>query len=246
VIDDGNASGSGRSDPANRQNMKSLLDNIVWHTLCGPHAAHAIGTNAVRRYAPGFTPFVGFADLDNPDLSALAPYAEPGEQLYCDGWAGVASRDWHIASESILCRMTWDAPAPAGGNAPEAILLDARHASAAFELATLAQPGPFSPRTIELGEYFGVFSEGRLVAMAGGRMCAGRFREISGVCTHPDFRGRGLAGRLVVYLLQRQIQRGELPFLRVMQDNDEVRRFYRRMGFRDYSESVARVFSRSA
>ena len=229
--------------------MNSLLDNIVWHTLCGPHARHAVGTATVRRYAPGFTPFIGFADLADPDLRALAPYVEPHEPLYCDGWAGAAPPGWHIASEAILCRMTWDptlpVPVPVGGNAPEAVVLDARHAPAALELATLAQPGPFSLRTIELGEYIGVFDDGRLVAMAGARCCAGGFSEISGVCTHPDFRRRGLAGRLVVDLLQRRLQRGELPFLRVMRDNDAVRRFYRRMGFRDYSESVARVFWRT-
>jgi ribosomal protein S18 acetylase RimI-like enzyme len=226
--------------------MNALLDNIVWHTLCGPHAVHAVGTDSVRRYAPGFTPFIGFADLARPDLRALASWVEPDERLYCDGWAGVAPPGWQIGSESILCRMTWDGAAPGGIDCAAAVPLDARHAPAALALATLTQPGPFSLRSIELGEYVGVFDRARLVAMAGARTCAGRFREISGVCTHPDFRGRGLAASLVAQLLRRQLQRGELPFLRVMRDNDEVRRFYRRMGFRDYSESVARVFWRSA
>ncbi|HVL09045.1 MAG TPA: GNAT family N-acetyltransferase [Burkholderiaceae bacterium] len=68
--------------------------------------------------------------------------------------------------------------------------------------------------------------------------------EISGVCTHPDFQGRGLATRLVLKLIQRQMQRRETPFLRVMRDNSAVHRLYRRMGFSDYRESVARVISR--
>jgi GNAT superfamily N-acetyltransferase len=226
------------------ENPRNLLDNIVWHTLCGPHAKYATGTATVRRYVPGFSPFVGFADLENPDFSALALYAESGEHLYCDGWAGVVPQGWRIESETTMCRMTWDAAMPSRDEAPEAVLLDSRHAPAAFELATLTRPGPFSLRTIELGEYFGVFDRGRLVAMAGGRICAGGFREITGVCTHPDFQGRRLAKSLMVKLVRRYTLRSEIPFLRVIRDNDEVHRFYQRMGFRDYRESVAREFSR--
>jgi len=223
--------------------MHKLLENIVWHTLCGPHAQYAIGTEKVRRYAQGFTPFVGFADLGHPDLAALTAYVRPGEQLYCDGWGGPIPQDWHLASESTMCKMTWEAPLPVGDNVVEAVLLDIRHASAALALATLTSPGPFSLRTIELGDYLGVFQAGRLVAMAGARLCAGRYREISGVCTHPDFRGRGLARSLILKLIQRHMCCGERTFLRVLRDNDEAYRFYLRMGFRDYRQSVARIFS---
>ncbi|HYD94452.1 MAG TPA: GNAT family N-acetyltransferase [Noviherbaspirillum sp.] len=226
--------------------MSALLDNIVWHTLCGPHAAHAAGSGDARRYLPGFVPFVGFADPAHPALPALASHVEPGELLYCDGWAGAAPPGWTIVSESVLCKMTWDGGIPAANNVPDAAVLDARHAAAALALAALTQPGPFSLKSIALGEYLGVFEGSQLVAMAGARVCAGGFREISGVCTHPGFRGRGLARSLVVMLLRRQTQRGEIPFLRVMRDNGDVSRFYRRLGFRDYRESVARSFSRDA
>ena len=74
-------------------------------------------------------------------------------------------------------------------------------------------------------------------------MFAGTLREISGVCTHPDFQGRGLARRLMNKLICRQMQRGEIPFLHVMHDNSVAHQFYERMGFRDYRESVVRVVS---
>ena len=79
--------------------------------------------------------------------------------------------------------------------------------------------------------------------MAGERMHAGKLREISGVSTHPDFQGRGLARRLMVKLIRRQMQREELPFLHVMSDNKNAHRLYERMGFRDYRESLVRVVS---
>jgi ribosomal protein S18 acetylase RimI-like enzyme len=223
--------------------MKHLLDNIAWHTLFGPHAAYATGTDAARRYAVGFSPIVGFVNPERPDFDALAGYCMPGEHFYCDGWTGDAPVGWRIDAETTLFKMIWEAAVPATDDASDAIRLGAQHASQALELATLTRPGPFGPRTIELGEYFGCFEGERLVAMAGERMHAGTLREISGVCTHPDFQGRGLARRLMVKLIRRQMLRDETPFLHVMRDNTGARRLYERMGFREYRESVVRVVS---
>jgi ribosomal protein S18 acetylase RimI-like enzyme len=139
--------------------------------------------------------------------------------------------------------MIWEADMPASDDAPDAVPLGAEHALQALDLATLTRPGPFGLRTIELGEYFGCFDGKRLVAMAGERMHAGPLREISGVCTHPDFQGRGFARRLMIKLVRRQMQRSETPFLHVMRENDSARELYKRMGFRDYRESVVRVIS---
>lgn len=223
--------------------MLALLDNIVWHTLAGPHAMYSAGTHEARRYATGFPPIVAFPDNLNPNFPALAPYVEPGEQLYCDGWAGLAPGGWRIEAECAMVKMLWAQPMPSTDEVPDPVLLGPQQAAAALELATLMRPGPFSVRTVELGEYFGIFDGTRLVAMAGGRRCAGGFAEISGVCTHPDFQGRGLARYLVAKLIRRQMLRGEKPFLRVVQDNAEAHRLYRRMGFVDYGETVARVIS---
>ena len=221
--------------------MKELLDNIVWHTLAGPHARFAAGTRGARRYAEGFSPIVGFADTTHPDFDALAPYCRPGEPFYCDGWSGVVPAGWRLDAESTMFKMVWEASMPAVDEAPEAIRLGPQHAEQALALATLTRPGPFGPRTLELGEYFGCFDGERLIAMAGERMQAGTLREISGVCTHPDFQGRGLARRLTIKLIRRQLQRGEIPFLHVMRDNGNARRLYERMGFRNYRESAVRV-----
>jgi ribosomal protein S18 acetylase RimI-like enzyme len=225
--------------------MKDLLDNIIWHTLAGPHAKYAVGTDVARRYGRGFSPLVGFADPGQPDFAALAGFCEPGEHFYSDGWTGTAPAGWRIDAESTMFKMVWEAEMPAIDEAPDAVLLGPEHASQALELTTLTRPGPFGPRTIELGDYFGYFDGQRLMAMAGERLCAGTLREISGVCTHPDFQGRGLARRLMLKLIRRQMWRSESPFLHVMRDNVGARRLYERMGFRNYRETVVRVVSPS-
>jgi len=224
--------------------MTPLLDNIAWHTLAGPHAKYAAGSGNARRYAGGFSPILGFADARDPDFAAIAPFCEPAEHFYCDGWSGRVAAGWRVDAESTMFKMIWDADMPAVDEAPEAVPLGPSHASQALELAALTRPGPFGPRTIELGEYFGCFEGTRLVAMAGERMHPGTLREISGVCTHPDFQGRGFARRLMLKLVRRQLRRAETPFLHVMRDNAGARRLYARMGFRDYRESVVRVVSR--
>jgi ribosomal protein S18 acetylase RimI-like enzyme len=223
--------------------MKHLLDNIAWHALSGPHTNYAAGTNDARRYAPGFSPIVGFADTQNPNFDALVSYCKPDEHFYCDGWSGATPAGWRVEDETTMFKMVWEIPMPETDEAPEAVRLGPEHAPQAIELATLTRPGPFGLRTIELGEYFGCFEGERLVAMAGERMHAGKLREISGVCTHPDFQGCGLARRLMVKLIRRQMQRDESPFLHVMRANTSAHRLYERMGFRNYRESVIRVVS---
>jgi GNAT superfamily N-acetyltransferase len=222
-----------------------LLDNITWHTLTGPHARFAAGNDAARRYAAGFSPIVGFADIARPDFAALEAVCASGEHFYSDGWSGAVPNGWRIDADGHMFKMIWDAPAPERDEAPDAVPLGPEHAEQALELATLTRPGPFGPRTIELGEYFGYFQGTRLVAMAGERMCAASWREISGVCTHPDFQGRGYGRRLMLKLVLRQLERNERPFLHVMSANHGARSLYARMGFREYRESVVRVISRS-
>jgi ribosomal protein S18 acetylase RimI-like enzyme len=220
------------------------LDNIMWNCMSGPHACYTVGSGDVRRYAPGFSPIVGSRDPQRPDFDTLAGFCEPGESFYVDIWAGVAPTGWRIDREAHMFKMIWDAPAPPAEAAPDAIPLEPGHASQALELATLTNPGPFGIRTPELGEYFGYFDGGRLIAMAGERLCAGHLHEISGICTHPDYQGRGLAKQLTRKLVDRQLRRGKTPFLHVMSHNTTARALYTKMGFREYRETVVRVVTR--
>jgi len=222
----------------------NLLDNIMWNCMSGPHAHFAVGAGEVRRYAPGFSPIIGCRNPEQPDFRTLEQFCEPGETFYVDIWSGSAPAGWQITREARMYKMVWDAPAPEADAAPDALPLRPEHAPQAVELAKLTNPGPFGIRTPELGEYFGYFEGDRLVAMAGERMCAGNLHEISGICTHPDYQGRGLARKLTLKLVHRQSRRGKTSFLRVMSHNAPARALYARMGFRDYRETVVRVIRR--
>jgi GNAT superfamily N-acetyltransferase len=223
-----------------------LLDNIMWHVLTGPHARYSAGGATARRYASGFSPILGFADAEHPDFDALREHAAIGEHFYCGDWSGPVPAGWTLDAQTTMFQMLWTGEAPADEPAPDAISLGRAHARAALELAELTRPGPFGLRTLELGEYFGVFEGERLVAMAGERMTAGPWREISGVCTRPEHQGKGLARRLMLKLVRRELARGERPFLHVMRANESAHALYQRMGFADHRETTVRVVTRSA
>ncbi|MDB5858997.1 MAG: acetyltransferase [Ramlibacter sp.] len=225
--------------------MTDHLHNVFWSALNGPQAHLACGSDTARRYARGYTPLLGFADPQAPDFAALAPFCEAGEQFYCADWTGPAQPGWKVDLEASMYRMAWDAEMPGDDAAPESVPLRAEQVDQAVQLAALTRPGPFGPRTIEMGEYFGLFEGSRLVAMSGERMHAPGLREVSGVCTHPDFQGRGLARRLMEKLIRRQLQRGERPFLHVMAANAGAVRLYERMGFVIYRECPVRVVTRT-
>ena len=225
--------------------MHELFDNIFWHTLTGPQARFAAGAGAARRYVAGCSPILGFADQREPDFAALAPYCEADEHFYTDGWSGPVPAGWRLDAETTMIKMIWDAPPPGPDVAGDAIVtLDAGHVQRAVDLAALTRPGPFGPRTPELGVYIGCLDGERLMAMAGERANAGTLREISGVCTHPDYQGRGFARRLMLRLIREQMQRGQTPVLHVMKANETAHGLYRRMGFRDHRESVVRVVTK--
>jgi predicted GNAT family acetyltransferase len=98
-------------------------------------------------------------------------------------------------------------------------------------LATLTRPGPFTLEAQALGEFFGVRIGDRLAAMAGERMKQEGYSEISGVCTHPDFRGRGLGRLLSVFMTDRVLARGETPYLHTYATNAAAIGLYESIGY---------------
>jgi predicted GNAT family acetyltransferase len=106
-------------------------------------------------------------------------------------------------------------------------------------LTDLVFPGFFRPGTIRMGDYFGIFHNGLLIAMAGERLAFGSHREISAVCTHPDHQRRGHALKLVKFLMERILRRGERPFLHVGVQNVRALPLYQNVGF--VSENIAEI-----
>lgn len=143
-----------------------------------------------------------------------------------------------------MYQMVWSQRVPDMPARNDFVRLRPEHAREAVDLAALTRPGPFGPRTIELGEYWGHFVDGRLVAMAGERLHCPPFREISGVATHPAYQGNGFARSLMTLLTRRAWDRGEIPFLHVMCHNTHAWQLYERLGYERRCELPVLALSR--
>jgi GNAT superfamily N-acetyltransferase len=218
--------------PQSHQEHEAELDNIIWHALEGPHR-HLSGCIGATRWYPGdIAPFIAVPTVDTcPDLNAaLARGCRfPGH------FAGIVpSRvpvGWRITAQSPILQMF-----PVADRLPaaddEAIrVLGIADRPAMLALARVAFPDFFRERTAELGEYLGICDGADLVAMAGERLAHGEYHEISGVCTHPRYAGRGFARRLTQALMRRHRARGVASFLHVSENNIAARRLYESMGF---------------
>jgi GNAT superfamily N-acetyltransferase len=223
----------------------NILDNILWHALSGPQSAMSTGDDRARRFSRGYPAIAAFPDPERPDFAALADLFEPDEPFYTSGWSGPPPDGWRIEVDARMLLMVFRGTPPAVDPIPEAVALGAAHTDRMVALATLTRPGPFGPKNIELGEYYGVLEGHRLLGMAGERTHAGGYREISAVCTDPAHQGKGLAKRLTAKLVGLQAARGQTPFLHVMSHNERARGMYERMGFAVYREVPVRVVARN-
>lgn len=206
-----------------------VLDNAAWAALTGPHAHLAERVGRAARYPTDVSPFTALADPADPrswdDLAALVG---PGVvtpvtavQAVPNGWTTERSGDGVQLTATALHSEP----------APEAVRLGPADVPEILGLIALTRPGPFLPRTVELGTYLGIREGGRLIALAGERLRPPGWTEISAVCTHPDHRGRGLATRLVRAVAAGIRERGDTPFLHAAADNTNAIRLYESIGF---------------
>lgn len=156
-----------------------------------------------------------------------------------------APAGWTVEAETAAWLMVGREPARTGGADGEVVTLGEPDVEEMLALTALTQPGPFARGTHRLGTYLGIRREGRLVAMAGERMGVPGFREISAVCTHPDWQGQRMARRLVGVLAARMRERDEVPFLHVVESNVGAWRLYESLGFRPRTRFFVRVLTRS-
>lgn len=222
----------------------TALDRPVWHSLQGQHVTLSEGGATARRYRPEINIFGAAKDSSPDSLRALAALMEPGTELglvEAEPWPMLPGTT--LVSEAVIDQMTTVA-APIVGPETRHLVLGPDDGPDIFSLATLCRPGPFVRDTWRMGNFIGVREEGRLIAMAGQRWRVPGHVEISAVCTHPDARGRGLAGLLMRVQIARIAAGGDRAFLHVYPDNAGAIGLYESLGFRKRAEMRFRVVTR--
>jgi GNAT superfamily N-acetyltransferase len=222
--------------PASPNRNVRLLDNPIWNTLAIEQRELALGADLARRFPAGIGPLSGLIEQIDAAYEALRSLTAP------DGVAAlfleeppVPRQSWSLVRGGLMSQMIWsgsnDLSTTALHTQAALRILTPADVPAMLELAHLTEPGPFGPRTSELGNFFGIFEAGRLMAMAGQRLHIPGFTEVSAVCTHPDARGQGYARALMSEVIADILSRGETPFLHVFADNHPAIRVYESLGF---------------
>lgn len=215
--------------PAPHPIAPHILDNAAWAALTGPHAHLAERVGRAARYPADVSPFTALADPDDPrSWEDLAELVGPGTVTPVTAVRTVPD-GWTIEQGGDGAQLT--ATALRSEPAPDAVHLGPSDVPEILELIALTRPGPFLPRTVELGTYLGIRKDGRLIALAGERLRPPGWTEISAVCTHPEHRGRGLATRLVRAVAAGIRDRGDTPFLHAAAENTNAIRLYESIGF---------------
>jgi ribosomal protein S18 acetylase RimI-like enzyme len=226
--------------------MSAILDNPIYHALITNHLGFSKGDDHIKYYHREVTSFAGMKTYTQADFLKLY------EQLPDNGVFIVFSPEvltipepWKLMREIDMFQFIYE-----HNFAPDQQLeiafkdLNQEHVDEMIALVELTKPGPFLSKTIDLSNYTGVFENGRLAAMAGHRFHPDKYIEVSAVCVHPDFLGKGYAYTVIQEQIKRILEKSQTPFLHVRQDNVGAIKLYEKLGFNTRTKMQAYVLAK--
>lgn len=207
------------------------LDNPAWWALTGVQQSFATGASHIKRYQRGILPFAAYEYGTTESITALDAWLETGEVFFLIGELPPLPAHWTLIKELPCAQMINQAAVTAPDDAVAISPLTAAHKTDMYNLIQKVQPGYYEPDTHRLGDYYGIWQQERLVAIAGERMRLEQLTEISAICTDPDYTGRKYAQHLIAHLCNTNLDQGNIPFLHVLETNERAIRLYEYMGF---------------
>jgi len=211
--------------------VKHVLDNPAFNALATGNKQLANGTDNIKYFSKEVSPFIGFKEL-LPDsfrqLYDLLPY--DGPIGYVTPVETKIPEMWKLLNPVKGRQMVYNGDIK-NVKTLDLIKLSDEHVPQMIGLTQLTNPGPFDTRTIDFGNYYGIFDGDKLVAMAGQRMKPLPYTEISAVCTHPGYTGRGYARQLMLFQISLIKEEGNTPILHVASGNERAFEVYKQIGF---------------
>ncbi|MCL9805493.1 GNAT family N-acetyltransferase [Flavobacterium amniphilum] len=207
------------------------LDNPTWYSLSETHKEYAIVDNNMKFYLPEYCPFGGFIHPENTEMP-INRYSLLTDNFYIVGdkpeFTDVVV---NLKKELVCHQMVLDQPIAIPITETITKLVTLEHRYDLYHLVNLVQPGYFRRFTSDLGDYFGIYQNGILVAVSGERMKMDSYTEVSAVVTHPEHTGKGYAKQLVAHTANKIFGEGKIPYLHVAETNTGAIQLYEKLGF---------------
>ena len=225
-----------------------VLDNPIWNAMISGNRHLANGNGYAKFFPDDVGPFAGLKKFDEQSFRQLHNMLPENRVAVIFSATHLEIPDyWEIKDSIKALQMIFTGGPESLLNYNEDILmLNKEHVPQMISLTKLTHPGPFVKRTIEFGNYFGIFKKHNLIAMAGQRLQPGRYIEISAVCTHPDYAGKGYGKALINKQVQKIISENNIPILHVRTDNEHAVSLYKRLGFTTRHEMHINVIKKLA
>lgn len=206
------------------------LDNPTWYSLSETHQEFAVDYNTIKFYHPDYCPFGGYITTENISKSIDA-YSELADNFFIVGEKPLLSNQLELKKELICLQMILNNRLDIEITETIVPLTTSEHIDALFELVSLVQPGYFKRKTAQLGNYFGIFKDNKLIAVTGERMKMNDFTEVSAIVTHPDHTGKGYAKQLITHAVNTIFDQNKIPYLHVVESNIGAIKLYEKLGF---------------
>jgi GNAT superfamily N-acetyltransferase len=210
---------------------EKLFANPVWHALQTRHRHFALSAGEACRYPADVAPFAAVVTPSKTALQALHSLLAPDEYVWLIGESYPSVQELSCLGNLECLQMVLPDNVTPSLPSPDIVPLSSINAQEMVALTDIAFPGFFRSRTYEMGSYYGVRSNGELIAMGGERLTLDGYPEISGICTHPAHRGKGYAANLIWHLARNHRREGMVSWLHVSAENHHAIELYLRMGF---------------
>lgn len=221
--------------------MSHPLDNPIWSALTSGSSQYSQGTDSCRFIDREMGFFAGLPEYSIEGMRLLHQSCRLGQRVILFPPDHLPTTEgWKVLNDRPLLQMVYSKEFPLSLQGENLKNLNEKHVPSMLALTELTKPGPFLNRTLDFGGYVGAFEEDRLTSMAGRRLSPDPYVEISAVCTHPDYLGKGLAALVMTQVMKGVLAEEKIPFLHVYPDNAPAVRVYEKLGFR--ARTTLRVY----
>lgn len=206
------------------------LDNPAWYSLSEIHKDFAIDYNSIKFYQPDYCPFGGFINAERTE-TGINVYASLVHNFFVVGEKPKFNNKVQLNNELVCNQMVLEKRIDIEINEPIIKLQTEDHKADLFALVNLVQPGYFRNRTSDLGSYYGIYKDHKLISVTGERMKMNAYTELSSIVTHPEHTRKGYAKQLIAFTSNKIFNENKIPYLHVASTNTGAIKLYEKLGF---------------